>query len=529
MESKLDRIKKLYGGKHGKPSKSTPKPFVAYTTERHPHKFTQKASKDLMTFQNESVDIIEERNGCVLLADDPGLGKSAQSLSWTQRRPELRPVIIVCPAFLKLNWEEEVKLWVTNPKIQVIDGRYHTGRHIKNPDFIIVNYDILSNEYDSYIDKETDKKKWHEFKFTGWVDYLIGLKPRVVIVDEVHAIKNETFRTWSTLKLIKSAPHKLLISATAFENRPYELYNALNALRPDIFKNKFMFGKRYCGAKQNNFGWEFKGASNTKELHNILTQHVMIRRKKKDVLKDLPPITRRLFPVALSNEKEYRKAEDGFLEWLKAKKDGDKRAKKAAKAEALTRINALEKLAYRGKLTASIEWIDSFLESGEKLVVFAQNVSVVGMLLRRFKDVAVKIDGSMSTKQKQEAKNQFQENPAVRLLIGNIKAAGVGWTFTAASNMALIQYPWSASQLTQVEGRIHRIGQTSDRVTIWYLVAHGTIEGDKLKLINEKQKMLEAVMDGNRDGGMDEDLLDDLYFKEAQTVAEAFAEHLLTA
>jgi len=535
--SKLNmaQIEKLYGHKRGaakKPSKTAPAPtfFSDHKTIKKPHNFKRKASDQLMGFQDTGVEHIEEFNGRALLCDDAGLGKTAQALSWLQRRPDLRPAVIVCPAFLKINWSEEVQMWIDDPHVKIINGVYKAGLNIDCDDIIIINYDILANEHDLYYD-EKGRKKYEEYHYTGWIDFLLDIKPVVSIVDELHYAKNEkSFRSKATIKLIKATKHSVAISATPFENKPIELFPALNALRPDIFPNKYIYGKRYCGGKMGTFGWEFKGATNTRELHNLLAEHLMIRRRKKDVLKDLPDKMRNVVKIGLSNKKEYRKAEKDFIAWLKAKKDGKKRAKTAIKAEALTRISTLEKLAYRGKLADSIEWIENFLESGEKLVVFGKHTSIVGTLMNHFGDIAVRIDGSMSTKKKQKSKEAFQTDDKIRLLVGNIDAAGVGWTFTAASNVCFVQFPWSPSKLTQAEDRIHRIGQESDSVSVWYLVAQDTIEIDRLEMLNDKQKIFDAIMDGDEDGeGIGEGVMDEVFFQEAQSMRDTFAEQYLTA
>ena len=108
---------------------------------------------------------------------------------------------------------------------------------------------------------------------------------------------------------------------------------------------------------------------------------------------------------------------------------------------------------------------------------------------------AVKIDGSVSLKKRQEAVDSFQNNPKVKLLIGNIKAAGVGITLTAASNAAIIQFPWTPGELVQASDRIHRISQTK-KVTIYNMVGEDTIEEKIIDTLIKKEKIISQILDG---------------------------------
>jgi SWI/SNF-related matrix-associated actin-dependent regulator 1 of chromatin subfamily A len=220
----------------------------------------------------------------------------------------------------------------------------------------------------------------------------------------------------------------------------------------------------------------------------------MIRRLKKDVLKDLPDKIYSYIPMELNNQKEYSKAEANFIEWIKQHK-GEKAAKKASNAEALARIGGLRELAVKGKMKQTIEWIKDFIDGNGKLIVFANRKFVIDQLMKEFKDIAVKIDGSTSNAKRDEAVHQFQNKEQVRLFVGNIKAAGVGLTLTAASSVAFIELPWAPGDIDQASDRAHRIGQ-KDSVNVYYLLASGTIEEELAELIDEKRKIIDSVLDG---------------------------------
>jgi len=428
---------------------------------------------ELFPFQKIGVAFIENQSGRALIADEMGLGKTVQALAWLQLHPEKRPVVIVVPASLKLNWKREAERWMTNPKVEVLSG---TSPWKPTGEILIINYDVLPN----------------------WTPWLRVVNPAVLITDECHYYKsNKAQRTKAVKFLGKGIPHVIALSGTPVVNRPIEVYNALALIDRSLFPSPWAFAKQYCNAHQTPFGWDFGGASNTQELHDVLTKTVMIRRLKTDVLKDLPDKIHSFVPIELENQSEYTEAENNFIEYIHKTK-GKAAAERASNAEQLASIEVLKQVAVRGKLAESIRWIANFLEVDGKLVVFAVHTFVIDALMAEFnKDqvVAVKIDGSVPNAARQEMVDQFQNNPKVRLFVGNIRAAGVGITLTASSNVVFLELPWTPGELVQAEDRCHRIGQ-KDSVNIHYLLANNTIEERIANLIDRKRRVLDSVLDG---------------------------------
>jgi SNF2 family DNA or RNA helicase len=426
--------------------------------------------KTLFPFQGEGVAFIERHEGRALVADEMGLGKTVQALAWLQLKQDVRPAVVVCPAAVKLNWEREANVWMTNPGVVVLQGT--KAKRVRGR-IVIVNYDILNS----------------------WVDELRRIQPQAVVLDEAHYVKsNKTQRTKAVKQLVKGCPHVIALSGTPIVNRPVEIYNAIRMIDPALFPNYMWYCRRYCAARHTGFGWNFSGASNTDELHETLTRTVMIRRLKRDVLKELPDKIRAFVPIELANTDTYMEAERDFIQYVKKVK-GKEAAQRASNAEAFGRIETLKQLAVKGKLRQAMEWIETFLESDEKLVVFCTHRFVVDKLMDKFRDVAVRVDGSVTGKERQTYVDMFQMNKRVRLFVGNIQAAGVGITLTAASNVAFLELPWAPGAVTQAEDRCHRIGQ-KDTVNIHYLLATGTIEERLAHLIDSKRRVLDAVLDG---------------------------------
>lgn len=474
--------------------------------------FHQKITKDLMgntphalyPYQLEGVNEIASRNGRALLADEMGLGKTIQALCYLKVNSNNLPALIICPSNLKINWQRETEKWIPNSKITVLEGTTPYAIS-KTLDVLIINYDILH----------------------GWLEKIKGIAFSTLIIDEGHYIKNSTSKRTKAVKRIAKGISKLIaITGTPIETRPMEIYNLIQLVNPELFPNYIYFGTRYCNGKKGYFGWDFNGSSHTAELHEIL-KTIMIRRKKKDVLKDLPPKQIVKIPLEINNRSAYNKAEAEFIAFLKEKfsvhtedvKEELKRFAKNNKIEtgeeltsydietlkaeklrkasivpALAQIEVLKQLAIAGKMEQIIEWVKNFLESGEKLVLFCVHRSVVSKLMESFPD-AVKVDGSISNAQRQDAVDKFQNDPNCKLFIGNIRAAGVGLTLTAASNAGILEFPWNPAVLSQAEDRIHRITQLK-QVTIWRFTATNTIEEKIVDLLKERTQMSSRILDG---------------------------------
>jgi SNF2 family DNA or RNA helicase len=456
-------------------------------------KLNGKIGKTLFPYQKAGIEFAEQCNGNVLIADEMGLGKTIQALGWLELHPEIRPAVIVVPASLKLNWQKEIDMWMSKKKKSVIcSGRKPTKadkKALTKTDLIIINYDILSNE---------------------WLDEFKRIKIQAMIIDEVHMIKSPAAkRTKAVMKLKRMVNHTLALSGTPITNRPIELFTTIKMLAPQLFGSKFEFAQEFCNARHNGFGWDFSGAKNTEKLHKILTESIMIRRLKADVLKDLPAKMRSVVPMEITNRSVYIKAESDFISYLK--KIDPEKAKSAERAETLVQIEGLKQLTIAGKIKACKLWIKEHLETNGKLVVFCTHKSTINHLMAAFKDVAVKLDGSTSQTDRQVVVDKFQTDDSVRLFVGNIKAAGVGITLTAASSVAFLEFPWTPAELDQGEDRIHRIGQEADSVNIYYLIADQTIETEIAELLDKKRKVIQSVLDGKE--VEDENLLTELINK----------------
>jgi SNF2 family DNA or RNA helicase len=223
-----------------------------------------------------------------------------------------------------------------------------------------------------------------------------------------------------------------------------------------------------------------------------------VRRTKKEVLPQLPAKRQDTVPVLLSNERDYRLAEQDVIAWLQSLpldlRTIDAKVAAALRAEQLVRLNHLRQLAAQGKLPTALAWIADFLASGEPLVVFAEHIAIQRALIERFPD-ACHILGSDPSRNRQDAVDAFQREDGPQLIVCSIKAASQGITLTRASNVAFLELDWTPARHDQAEDRLHRIGQES-AVTAWYLLAPDTIDETMVTLLQRKRTLIDAVTDG---------------------------------
>lgn len=321
-------------------------------------------------------------------------------------------------------------------------------------------------------------------------------QPSCLVIDEPHKIKTTTTkRTKAVVKIGKDCKYIVGVGGTLLVNRPIELFPLINLIWPKEFPKLFAFGFRYGDPKLVKGKWEFKGATNQFELHQKLKSLGMLRRLKRNVLKDLPQKNRIVVPIEIDNHTEYTEALNNFRVWL-SKKD-PYRAKKASYAERLTKLGYLKRLAAEGKLNYVVDWIDTFLtETNQKLIVFGEHKRILRPIYEEFHRHAVQLVGGTSPKNRKLAEHRFQKERKIRLFIGS-RSAAEGLTLTASSTVLFSELWFTPGTHLQAEDRPHRIGQTK-QVNIYYLVADNTIEAPLCAMLTNKQKNITEILDGEK-------------------------------
>jgi SWI/SNF-related matrix-associated actin-dependent regulator 1 of chromatin subfamily A len=319
------------------------------------------------------------------------------------------------------------------------------------------------------------------------------------------------------------AKRKVFLTGTPILNRPVEIYPLLHALDPKKWPTKTKFGLRYCDAQQKfvrvrgggtKAVWDFSGASNLDELQRELRSTIMVRRLKKDVLTELPPKRRQIIELpaedcgdAVREESEmYAKAEEGLLE-LKARvaaaalADDEEQYRllaeqlQGASMVIFEEISMARHAVALAKLPQVISHIREILEEEGKLVIMAHHRDIVEALHHEFADAgAVMLYGGMSDKAKDESVTRFQTDPACRVFVGSIKAAGVGLTLTAASTVVFAELDWVPGVVSQAEDRLHRIGQR-ESVLVQHLVLEGSLDARMVQFVVAKQGVIDLALD----------------------------------
>lgn len=472
---------------------------------------------ELRGYQYAAVDWIA-RNRRVYIGDEMGTGKTLSALASVMVLDTL-PVVVVCPASVKMGWVRQIEKFFPDiaDRIYVCSGR--TASPIPDDaQIIVVNYDILSH----------------------WLTRIQEHGYRAVVLDEAHFIKSrKAKRTRAAITLARGTDVRIAMSGTPLVSRPIDLVSQLEALdrMKDVTRGRsaWWFVERYCRPTHNGYGWDTRGASNVFELgERLRKQGILIRRRKEDVLQDLPPKQRVSLPLEIDNRAEYKRVSSDIAYWVRQQVENDPKfaeelkglskaeadalwykhiTQKVARAQAaiaLTKLSALRRVCMRGKIKAAVEWIEDFLTSDEKLVVFCTHREAVETLHKHFDSRAVKVIGGMGATAKQDAIDAFANDDDVRIVVANIDAAAEGidgWQ-NVCSNVAFLELTWTPSKHHQAEDRCHRSGQQNP-VTCYYLMAVDTIDEYLARLIDNKRAVISAIIDGEK-VDKDENILADL-------------------
>lgn len=407
------------------------------------------------------------------MADEMGLGKTVQAICGINEL-KAKKALVLCPAVVKLNWKRELEIWLNEKlNIQILNGRNDTVK--ANTDIVIVNYDLIVSP--------------------SILAQLIRLRFAVGIFDESHYLKNrQAKRTKAVLYkagIASRCVYKWFLTGTPILNRPIELYPILKACVPNLiapFNSYDAYAKRFCDAWWDGFQLVAKGASNLDDLSRRLNSGFMLRRLKKDVLKELPDKQYQLVMIPAKDKKiqELLKREFTF-----APKELGKAAKVGVDGAELAIIRHQLALS---KVETAIEHIEDLLEEQEKIVVFAYHKDVIAIIAEKLGQYGVVcITGDTAQNKRQSIVDAFQGSKECRVFIGQIDAAGVGITLTAASNVVFVESSWVPGVIDQAVDRCHRIGQ-KDAVNAQFLVIQDSLEEYMLKTVIEKKQVIEQVM-----------------------------------
>jgi len=420
---------------------------------------------------NHQKDAIEKLAGSrrFILADDMGLGKTTATIIAALETGS-KKILIICPASLKINWQREIENY-TDRSVYISEGK----KFSTDEDFTIINYDILKNFYDP---KNIQESLIHKSNFD------------LVILDEAHMISNpQAQRTKIINSFVKDIKRVWLLTGTPMTSRPMNYFNLLSIIESPVAQNWMSYAIRYCQGYQFMAGkrkiWNVQGASNLEELRDR-TSKQMLRRLKEDVL-DLPD--KIISPIYLRlRSKEYEEVVGEYYDWF-----DNKSGESSSLTIQFSKLMKVRKIIANEKIKHTIEFVENIIEQGKKVIIFTNFTDTLQMIHNHFGKQSVYLDGSCSKPQRQYAVDQFQENDKIKLFIGNLKAAGVGLTLTAAEVVIMNDLSFVPAEHAQAEDRAYRYGQKNN-VLVYYPLFENTIEGAIYDILTRKKQIINTVM-----------------------------------
>lgn len=450
--------------------------------------------QNLYDYQKVGVEFLSLSGGKAIIADPPGVGKTAQALGYSVFR-KFERILVVCPATVKYSWESEVEKWTSFSSV-VIGADTDVSRIDPSIRVWIVNYDLLTPR------KRKDADTGRLVPNDDRLRQFSKIRFDMLVLDEAHYIKTPSAGRTKAIRLLsRQIPEVVMLTGTPLLSRPVELFSLLNIIDPVTWDNYYAYTRRYCAGKQTFFGYDVSGASNVDELHQRIRRY-FLRRQKSEVLAELPSKNHIYTPVKMDDKTErlYHEAELDLARYLKLHKGkANKEIAQTLRAEKLAKLNVLRQLCSRGKIETASDIINAIINAGEKVVVFSSFVETLETLkewLTARKIKSVMIHGGVADEDRKKAVQDFQNDPSVSVFLGGIKSAGVGITLTAATNVLFVDYSWNPADHQQGEDRIHRPGATAESVNIYQLSAKGTIDNKLESILQHKRKIFDRVIEG---------------------------------
>lgn len=381
-----------------------------------------------------------------LLADDMGLGKTRQAIVAARLVSGSDPVLVICPASLRINWQREINAIDQDARVTIVgeDG-WHCGQ------WVVGNYERL-----------------------GAIVQAIGdglVRFRVVLYDEAHYLKEpDTTRTRNAFLLSAHIERRFLLTATPILNRESEMHTLLR-----------LSGHPIGDIPLADFQAEFAGSQELRKGLSDRLAEWMLRRRK-DVLKNLKGKSHDVQFIELGT--------DQMEEYTKVLADAD--------ITAIVKIGKLRRMLELMKTSWLIETVSS-LSDGSKSIIFCEYVESVETLASEFAKAGIKVvtfTGNDSAIRKQKAVDSFMVDTGTTVFIGTTGAAGVGQNLVAANYVFFATLPWTAAAKRQAEDRAYRNGQTR-HVTVMIPVVVGSIDEQIVDLLKHKEGIEQDLLADN--------------------------------
>lgn len=448
-------------------------------------------------YQREGIEFaLTQRR--VLIADAMGLGKTLQALGALEKSGHF-PALVVCPASVKLGWQNEVLKWLPWRSCQVVNK----GRDkLDNVDIMIVNPELLEPHLEDF--------RWNKF--------------RAVVFDEAHYFKNpRAKRTQHATDLAGNIPLRIALTGTPIQNKREDLVQQLKLLgqlEETLAPYRGVL-PHWWTPGQGGLRWDHAMRALQQlprdVLHKRLRDVCMIRRTKWDVAQDLPTFERTRREVPLGSRKAYAAIEKEFVTWVDKLRERDETTWSGSeKLQGRQHLSRLRKEAALGKIGAITDWANEMVEARERVVFFAYHKAVVKSLVAALPGRVAEITGDTNPHNRRVIIDSFKHYDFIVATMDST-GQGVDGFQHHCNHVAFVELDWTPTKHEQCEGRLHRIGQKMP-VTAWYFTAEDTIEGAMIRIIDRKWEDVQGVIDGHRPDAFMADVVDQLVGESADSV-----------
>ena len=436
---------------------------------------------NLLDFQREGLDFLIKSSGNALLADEMGLGKTVQTLAYLSKEKNSFPALIVAPLVTLTNWQREIEKFLKKKgkNGKIIDDDVPSSTMIRNGklsdigqyDFYIINYELLHKRLPD----------------------LLNLGIHSVICDEAQHLRSKTTQKYAAVKelaAVESVKYRVGLSGTPIYNRGSEIWPIVDILKPGLLGSFKEFCEYFCYV--NEKGKAIVLENKRESLRDQLTKHVMLRRKKSDVLKELKDKVR--YPEVIAADENFYKAE---LDKIWKKLEQEQKYAETAFDKSASYHRAIEserQAAGLAKLKHVTNFVNDIMEIEESVVVFCHHRAIHDLLHQNLaKYNPASIIGGQTDKHRDNEITRFQ-NGETKLMIAGLRAGNVGINLTKASYVIFAELDWSPAIHRQAEDRLHRIGQ-KNTVFAYYLVGNGTLDEHVADILVDKSYEIDSIMD----------------------------------
>jgi len=435
----------------------------------------------LLDFQREGLDFLMKSSGNALLADEMGLGKTVQTLAYLSKEKNAFPALVIAPLVTLTNWQREIEKFLKKKSRngKIIDREAPSSVMIRNGklndigeyDFYIINYELLHKRLPD----------------------LLKLNIRSVICDEVQHLRSKTTQKYAAVKKLaakEGVKFRVGLSGTPIYNRGSEIWPIVDILKPGLLGSFKEFCEYFCYV--NEKGKAIVLENKRQSLREQLTKHVMLRRKKSDVLKELKDKVRH--PEVIAADEKFYKAELDKI-WKKLEEEQKHAQTAFDKSASYHRaIESERQAAGLAKLPRVINFVDDIMDIDESIVVFCHHRVIHDLLhqhLAKYNPASI-IGGQTDVKRDNEI-TRFQKGET-KLMIAGLRAGNVGINLNNASYVIFAELDWSPAIHRQAEDRLHRIGQ-KNTVFAYYLVGSGTLDEHVVDILTDKTFEIDTILD----------------------------------